>query len=139
MPSHYLPIRRTRGFRGDLTASPDPLRSLVLRSVPLLYHHSPAVASTILGKTHFFHHRILISKIPLRYCLTLRYPTTSAPYGQKLHFCPIRLRSLGGFDASVPPYLSALRAKAALLSNRPSRRNTSLLPTQRVLASHIVN
>ncbi len=24
MPSHYLPIRRTRGFRGDLTASPDP-------------------------------------------------------------------------------------------------------------------
>ena len=24
MPSHYLPIRRTRGFRSDLTASPDP-------------------------------------------------------------------------------------------------------------------
>ena len=55
MPSHYLPIRRTHGFRGDLTASPDPLRSLVLRSVPLLYHHPLALSSTILQKKHKFH------------------------------------------------------------------------------------
>ena len=53
MPSHYLPIRRTHGFRGDLTASPDPLRSLFLRSVPIFYHHPPALSSTIFQKTQF--------------------------------------------------------------------------------------
>ncbi len=52
-----------------------------------------------------------------------------SPCGQKLHFCPIPLRTLGGIagfatssiDASAPPCLSALRAKAALLSNRTYR------------------
>ena len=52
MPSHYLPIHRTRGFRGDLTASPDPFAKLFsLRSVPFLYHHTPALASAILRFT----------------------------------------------------------------------------------------
>ena len=44
MPSHYLPIRRTRGFRGDLTASPDPLRSffrLALCPPPFTTIHPP--------------------------------------------------------------------------------------------------
>ena len=31
------------------------------------------------------------------YVLTLRYRTTSALFGQKLRFCPIPLRALGGF------------------------------------------
>ena len=47
MPSHYLPIRRTRGFRGDLTASPDPLRLVSSALCP------PIPPSARLGKHYF--------------------------------------------------------------------------------------
>ena len=56
---------------------------------------------------------------------------------------PLRIR----FDASVPHYLSALRAKAALLSNRPARplrvrpvrgRRTLCLPARKRAKIQIV-
>ena len=62
-----------------------------LRSVPLLYHHPPTLASTILEKTQFFitpplfsYQRIIISKIPLRYCFAGTRPRCASYLKSKI-------------------------------------------------------
>ena len=48
-------------------------------------------------RSRIFRQRGILVRRVCWYVLTLRYCTTSAPFGQKLRFCTIPLRALGGF------------------------------------------